>query len=355
MPSFLKLAIDGRNLTRPISGINRYISESVLALSAGNISINILHHQPVHPYFLDYLNAPNITFHQTSTRFSFPRYTPIDEDVFWGPAHRFPMDFPKHIPAVATIHDLVWKKFAATMNKRTYLGERLFFARTLKRADRIVCVSHSTAHDLQQYFPHFADKITVIYPGAHQHTYRPHHKGKPFALFVGTMEPRKNLNRLIDAYAAMPHKDALDLVIVGGAGWGGINPQALVTEHQLKDHVRIITQANDSTINQLYADCHFLVMPSLYEGFGLPLVEAMKYGKPVLTSNIASMPEVAGAAALLVDPNDTRQISQAMAQLATDQELHSNLSSNAVKKATDFSWEKTSQSLFDCFHTLITS
>ena len=72
-------------------------------------------------------------FHRTSTLFSFPQYTPTDENVFWGPAHRFPMDFPKHIPAVATIHDLVWKKMAETMNKRTYFGERLFFGRTFKK------------------------------------------------------------------------------------------------------------------------------------------------------------------------------------------------------------------------------
>lgn len=352
MTSPLKLALDGRNLTHSISGINRYISESVLALSTENIQIDILHHHPVHPYFLDYLNAQNITFHQTSTRFSFPRYTPTKADVFWGPAHRFPMDFPKNIPAVTTIHDLVWKKFAYTMNKRTYLGERLFFARTLKRADKIICVSQSTANDLQQYFPDYADKIDVIYLGAHKPACQPQHKGRPFALFVGTMEPRKNLNRLIAAYAAMPHKDRLDLIIVGGAGWGGINPEAVIKRHRLSDHIRIITQANNTIINQLYADCRFLVMPSLYEGFGLPLVEAMKYGKPVLTSNIASMPEVAGAAGLLVDPSSTDAITAAMGKLATDQELYSHLSSAAVERANEFTWQKTSQSLFRCFQRL---
>lgn len=352
MPSPLNLALDGRNLTRPISGINRYISESVLALSAENIQINILHHQPVHPDFIDYLNARNITFHKTSTRFSFPRYIQTKADVFWGPAHRFPMNFPKNIPAVTTIHDLIWKKFANTMNKRTYLGECLFFVQTLKRADKIICVSHSTAYDLKQYFPHYANKIDVVYLGAHRPASQPQHKGKPFALFVGTMEPRKNLNRLIDAYAAMPHKHQLDLVIVGGVGWGNINPEAMIKKHKLCDHVRVITNANDTAINQLYADCKFLVMPSLYEGFGLPLVEAMKYGKPVLTSNVASMPEVAGNAGLLVDPNSTDSITNAMVKLATDQELYSHLSSAALERADEFTWQKTSRSLFKCFYSL---
>lgn len=352
MTSSLKLALDGRNLTHTISGISRYICESTLALSAKNIQIDILHHHPVHPYFIDYLNVQNITFHKTSTHFSFPRYIPTNADLFWGPAHRFPMELPKNIPAVTTIHDLVWKRFAHTMNKRTYLGERLFFAKTLERADKIISVSLSTAKDLQQYFPHYADKIDVIYPGAHKPACQPQHKGKPFALFVGTMEPRKNLNRLIDAYAAMPHKDQLDLIIVGGVGWGGINLEASIKRHGLNNHVRIITNANDTIINQLYADCHFLVMPSLYEGFGLPLVEAMKYGKPVLTSNISSMPEVAGAAGLLVDPCSTDAITAAMGKLATDQELYSNLSSAAKKRADEFTWQKTSKLLFQCFQSV---
>ena len=166
------------------------------------------------------------------------------------------------------------------------------------------------------------------------------------------MEPRKNLNRLIDAYAAMPHKDQLDLIIVGGVGWGGINLEASIKRHGLNNHVRIITNANDTIINQLYADCHFLVMPSLYEGFGLPLVEAMKYGKPVLTSNISSMPEVAGAAGLLVDPYSTDAITVAMGKLATDQELYSNLSSAAKKRADEFTWQKTSKLLFQCFQSV---
>lgn len=352
MASPLKLALDGRNLTRSISGISRYISESVVALSAENIQIDILHHQSVHPDFIDYLNAQNITFHKTSTRFSFPRYIPTKADVFWGPAHRFPLNFPKNIPAVTTIHDLVWKKFAYTMKKRTYLGEFLFFAQTLKRANKIICVSYSTANDLKQYFPNYANKIDVVYPGAHRPTYQPQHKGKPFALFVGTMEPRKNLNRLIDAFAGMPHKDQLDLVIVGGTGWGNINPEALIKQQKLSDHVRIIMHADDTRINQLYADCRFLVMPSLYEGFGLPLVEAMKYGKPVLTSNTASMPEVAGKAGLLVNPNSTDAITKAMVELATDQELYSHLSSAAIARADEFTWQKTSQYLFRCFQSL---
>ena len=352
MTPSLKLALDGRNLTHTISGINRYICESILALSAKNIQIDILHHQPVHPYFLNYLNAQNITFHKTSTHFSFLRYTPTNADLFWGPAHRFPMKLPKNIPAVTTIHDLVWKRFAHTMNKRTYLGERLFFAKTLKRADKIISVSQSTANDLQQYFPHYADKIDVIYPGAHKPACQPQHKGKPFALFVGTMEPRKNLNRLIDSYAAMPHKDRLDLIIVGGVGWGGINLEASIKRHGLNNHIRTITNANDTIINQLYADCHFLVMPSLYEGFGLPLVEAMKYGKPVITSNISSMPEVAGAAGLLVDPRSADAITAAMGKLATDQELYANLSSAAKKRADEFTWQKTSQLLFRCFQNV---
>ena len=221
MKSSLKLAIDGRNLTGPLSGISRYISETVHALSALDIQIEILHHKPVNPYFLNYLGAGNINFRQMPTQFGLPKYMPSQEVVFWGPAHRFPIRFPKSLPAVLTVHDLVWKKFANTMSKRTYLGERLFFTNAISRANKIVCVSQSTANDLCHFFPSCSEKIEVIHLGAHEPSCRTLHRGKPFALFVGTIEPRKNLYRLIEAYSAIPQKNKIDLVIVGGKGWGG--------------------------------------------------------------------------------------------------------------------------------------
>ena len=195
--------------------------------------------------------------------------------TYFGPAHRFPMDFPKHIPA-GQRSMILSGKMAETMNKRTYFGERLFFGRTLKRANKIVCVSHSTARDLLEFFPHYADKIPSFTRAPINILAGQIIKASPLH-FCGYDGTAQELYRLIDAYAAMPHKDVLDLVIVGGAGWG-VKLQELVNQRQLKDHVRIITQANDVTVNQLYADCHFLVMPSLYEGFGLPLVETMKFG-----------------------------------------------------------------------------
>jgi glycosyltransferase involved in cell wall biosynthesis len=350
---FLKLAIDGRNLSSPISGINRYILESICALSAKDISIEILHHSPIQPHFLRRLNAVNVKFRKTASRFGLPKYTQTDEQVFWAPAHRFPLGFSNSVPSVVTVHDLVWKKFAHTMRVKTYLGERLFFSRAMDRAEKIVCVSCSTANDLRHFFPMHSEKVEVIYPGAYAPSHRTRHKGKPFALFVGTIEPRKNLHRLLDAYAIMPQNNNLDLVIAGGKGWGDLNLEKKVAQHGLCNNIRIITQADDAMINQLYADCHFLIMPSLYEGFGLPLLEAMKYGKPVITSDIGSMPEVASGAGLFIDPNDTNQIALSMSRLICDQELYLNLSSAAIKRASYFSWSNSAQSLFQLFQKLL--
>ena len=354
MAKTLKLSIDGRNLCGPMSGISRYVSQSILGLSSTGIDISVLHPMPIASQFRFLLDCPNVTFKQVKRCLNIPCYTDLNEDVFWGPAHRLPVNHPKRVPTVVTIHDLVWQHYRETMHKRTYLGEKLFFRGAVNRADRIVCVSKSTAHDLAQYNPILSDKIITIYPGANEPKKFPTGK-KSFLLFVGTMEPRKNLNTLIDAYAALSEglRNEVPLTIVGGNGWGRVNLKSYILDRGLEGNVRLITNANDEEINKLYAECYCLLMPSLYEGFGLPLVEAMKYGKPVITSNVSSMPEVAGNAGLLVNPKDTTSISYQIKRLITDKVLYSQLTENAQSRAKLFSWAASTDTLLSQFSKLV--
>ena len=354
MTKTLKLSIDGRNLCGPMSGISRYVSQSILGLSASGIDISVLHPSPIASQFRFLSDCANVTFKQVKRRLNFPCYTDLNEDVFWGPAHRLPLNHTKRVPTVVTIHDLVWQHYRETMHKRTYLGERLFFKGAVNRADKIVCVSKSTAHDLAQYNPMLSDKIITIYPGANEAEKRTTGKNS-FLLFVGTMEPRKNLKTLIDAYAALSEslRNKVPLTIVGGHGWGRVNLNSYINDRGLEQNITLITNANDEEINQLYADCYCLLMPSLYEGFGLPLVEAMKYGKPVITSNISSMPEVAGNAGLLVNPKDISSISCQIKRLITDKVLYSQLSENAQSRAKLFSWEESTDKLLSQLRTLV--
>jgi glycosyltransferase involved in cell wall biosynthesis len=165
---------------------------------------------------------------------------------------------------------------------------------------------------------------------------------QPYFLFVGTLEPRKNLLRLVNAYARIDEaiRNKFLMVIAGGKGWGGVDIHALVKEKGLSAQLVLTGYVNDNQLATLYAHARFLAMPSIYEGFGLPLVEAMSFGVPVLTSNCSSMPEVAGDAGLLVDPFDEKAIADALRSLLTDDHLRDTLAARARKNSERFSWQR---------------
>ena len=178
---------------------------------------------------------------------------------------------------------------------------------------------------------------------------------RPYFLFVGTLEPRKNLPRLLTAYSRLGEsiKEQAILVIAGGKGWGGVDVNEVVAELGLVSHVRILGYVDEITLAALYANAQFLAMPSLYEGFGLPLVEAMISGTPVLTSNNSSMPEVAGNAGWLVDALDIGSIGNGLNKLICDEQLRGKLAANAKSNVARFSWDKSAQLLITVFEQAI--
>ena len=161
-------------------------------------------------------------------------------------------------------------------------------------------------------------------------------------LFVGTLEPRKNLGGLIKAYSQLSAeiRDRAHLIIVGGKGWGNVNADTLVRTHGVESTVHIAGKVDDNRLASLYEHAMFLAMPSLYEGFGLPLLEAMAYGTPVLTSNISSMPEVADNAGLLVDPSCAMDIRAGLERMICDAELRADLAKRARLRSDQFSWDQ---------------
>ena len=164
-------------------------------------------------------------------------------------------------------------------------------------------------------------------------------------MFVGTLEPRKNLAGLIEAYSRLPEelKNCALLAIVGGKGWGGVDVAAVAEKFDVQDRIWVLGYVSDEQLATLYEHAMFLAMPSFYEGFGLPLLEAMSRGTPVLTSNFASMPEVAGDAGLLVDPHDIDSITRALRTFLGDETFVRNLGLRAIINAQRFSWELTAQ------------
>jgi len=357
----MKVGIDARLLAEPVAGIGRYTAELTGELVKQPGSFFLYSASPIR---VGDWRRPNVTLRAARCRrraakmlwsqTCLPYWAARDRvDVFWGTAHRLPRYLAASVARVVTIHDLVWKYAGDTMRLLSRWVERRLMPEAVRLADRIIAVSVSTAKDLEAEYPEARGRVRVVYPGA---SALPAPLGRealaalgierPYVLFVGTLEPRKNLRRLLRAYAWVDEavRRRHQLVLAGGRGWGGVDIRALVRDAGLNEGQVVVTgYVDDRQLATLYAHARFLAMPSLYEGFGLPLVEAMAFGVPVLTSNRSSMPEVAGGAGVLVDPLDERSIAAGLLALLTDEAHRERLAAEAQARARRFTWWKAAQ------------
>ncbi len=364
----MRIGVDARLLARPLTGIGRYTHEMVNALLRADADLILYAPGPlIHPLHqgagralqrivaMKGGGAGRVLWGQAVLPLLVRRDRP---DIFWGPAHRLPAALPRSIFGCLTIHDLVWRFAGETMRPASRLMEKVLMPPALKRADSIVAVSQHTRTDIERSFPGLKADMSVIYPGVAERP--PGHAAshlarwgiaRPYILFVGTLEPRKNLARLLQAYAALPAeaRQKVDLVVAGGAGWGDVDLQKAVASLGLRGSVHLTGYVNERELSTLYENALFLAMPSLYEGFGLPLVEAMRYGLPSLTANLSSMPEVAGEAALLVDPLDTGAITDGLQRMICLPELRARLSQAAQASVARFDWDHGAQQLLELF------
>ncbi|MFA5059100.1 MAG: glycosyltransferase family 1 protein [Candidatus Omnitrophota bacterium] len=261
---------------------------------------------------------------------------------------------------VVTVHDLIYKAFPQSHTQSTIeITDRHIHEAVLK-ASKIICCSQSTMDDLERYFSVDKSKICMVHQGVDKNIFYPldseqRQKAKkvieekgisdPFIFFVGTIEPRKNLNNLIRAFFFLKEKKQFNgkLVIAGMSGWMNESIYYFVDHLKLKNDVVFLGYLTDEELRYLYNLAEVFVFPSLYEGFGFPIVEAFSCGAAVITSNVSSCPEIAGGAALTVDPMDPRAIADAMAQTIGDQRLKENLQQKARVRAKDFSFLKTAE------------
>lgn len=266
-------------------------------------------------------------------------------------------------PVVATIHDLAFEHMPETFTRRGSMQLKLTVRRTAQRAARIATVSEYSRQDLLRTYNLVPEKVAVTYNGIESHfTPQPtsaneaenirHRFGiaRDFLLAVGSLQPRKNLIRLIRAYAKLRGENAgfaPQLVIVGRKLWLTDEIFAEVRRQRWAEDVILTGYVTDEDLPKLYRAATAFVYPSLFEGFGLPPVEAMACGTPVVTSNTSSLPEVVGEAALLVDPYDEQSLAAALLQITNDQPLRARLQENGIEQAQKFTWraaaEKTLQ------------
>ncbi|HEX6512728.1 MAG TPA: glycosyltransferase family 1 protein [Chloroflexota bacterium] len=269
-------------------------------------------------------------------------------DVFHSPDFVLPP--VRRARTAVTVHDLTFvvRPECAEPSLRRYLAREV--PRSLHRADRVLADSQSTADDLMRLFGVPARRLEVVYSAADAR-FRPLDAAdaealldgieapRPFILTVGTLEPRKNVSRLIDAFASLdvPHQ----LVVVGARGW--LFGDVLTKLRQPR--VFAPERVSDDQLVGLYNLADAFVLPSLYEGFGLPALEAMACGTPVAVSNVSSLPEVVGSAGLTFDPEDTAAIATAVRRLANDPALREELRAAGLEQAQRFSWRTSALQL----------
>jgi len=273
-------------------------------------------------------------------------------DVLLVPAHVVPLIHPRTVVAV---HDLGYLYFplAHPFSARLYLD--LSTRWSVRAAARVIADSQATKDDLVRRYRTSPDKISVVYPGRDESLRRVNDPaaieavkrryGIPgdYLLYLGTLQPRKNITRLVQAFSIQSQisnlkSENLQLVVAGGKGWLYNDIYAKVKQLELEGQVLFPGRVAEEDKAALISGAVALLLPSLYEGFGLPVVEAMQCGTPVICSNTSSQPEVAGEAALLVDPTNIGELAQAMWRLLDDANLRQMLVERGYTQAQKFSW-----------------
>lgn len=260
--------------------------------------------------------------------------------------------------SIVTVHDLIPLRFPRSFSPLT-LYYRHYLPLVLQQTEHIICDSQATARDLVDFLKIPAAKITPILLAHDANNFRPlslsgtGNNPPPYFIYLGRQDPHKNLTRLIEAFANLTNCLDCELWIVGSPD-RRYTPklQAQAKELGVGKRVKFINYVAYEKLPVLLSQALALVFPSLWEGFGFPVLEAMACGTPVITSNVSSLPEVAGEAALLVNPENTAEMTAAMAAIAKDAQLRSHLSRCSLERASKFSWKKTAeetQSLLQSF------
>lgn len=368
----MRIGIDTRlNFYRPggIAQYTRHLIQELAALS-GKDAFYIIHH---HEATDSLTPAPN--FRRVNTRTpSHHRFERYALSVELAPWRLDVLHSPDMIPPqrgarrhVITIHDLHFLHFPAFMtpDSHRYYTDQIKWA--VQHADHILVDSQATRADLADLLHVPANKMTVHMLGVDA-VYKPlpqpdveaglqrNELPDEYILFVGTYEPRKNITGLLEAYSLLRRRvpDAPPLALVGWRGWLYEEIFARAKELDLLTHTLWLEHTPTGELPAIYNGASMLVLPSHYEGFGLPALEAMACGTPAIVSDRSSLPEVVGSAGLLVDPNDAESIADAMYRVLTDSDLRQRLREQGLTRAATFTWKQTAETALDAYRRVAT-
>jgi glycosyltransferase involved in cell wall biosynthesis len=365
-----RIAIDVIPLLGPLTGIGYYIQELVQQFRRlapeyeyvyyyGYFSKRILKDSKLVHGFKDFLSKmPLLRSSLRGFRGTVAKYHPAEFDLYFEP-NFIPLDI-KAKRIVTTVHDFSFQLFpeAHPKDRVRYFAKN--FLRNIRRSTHIITDSACTKAEAMEILQVSAEMITPIHLGVDHDVFKIYDKdalescrdefGLPekFVLFVGAREPRKNLDRLVGAYAELPEQiqNEFNLVLVGPRGWGKGDPSS---RKKLGNRVIVLDYVETQTLALIYNLASIFVYPSLYEGFGLPPLEAMACGCPVVVSRAASLPEVCADAAYYVDPKDTQSIAEGMYKVLFEEELRRSLIEKGKARAGRFTWERTARETLAVF------
>lgn len=285
-------------------------------------------------------------------------------DVFWGAQQVFPWGLKCR--KVLSVYDFVWHYYPRMMFFRHLLTCRLFVPYAIKQAEKLVCISQSVSDELVNLFVVPVHNVFIVHCAASSHftplnqketqeyVYKKYDISQKYILHVGTIEPRKNVVSLLKAFQYGIEVLGLNhqLVIVGGKGWGMPSLYKMVEGLRLIDkHIKFLGYVPESDLPFLYSGADVFVFPSVYEGFGMPVLEAMSCGSPVIISSAVVLKEVAGASGVVVNPSDTVSFAKAIMQVVSDKALNQQLRESSLKSASVFSWERSGRKMLEILTT----
>lgn len=367
------IAVDIRSLQiNQLTGVGIYAKESILALLKNDKTNNYLlfysGFKPVNQNFLKNLSEfsnfslikipwPNKILNFCLWIFNFPKFDYyIKADFFWFPNLNF-WSLRKNIPYYITVHDLAFIKYPEFYSKKMrFWHKALWPKQKLREALKVIAVSENTKKDIVELIGMAEEKIKVIYSGLkipvaekNLDIKQKYNLPDKFLLYLGTLEPRKNIVSIISAFEKIMDNNCY-LLIAGGRGWLYKKIEKRISASFKKEKIKLINYIKSEDAGVIYSLAQGLLWPSFYEGFGFPPLEAQEQGCNVITSANSSLPEVVKNSALLIDPHNTEELAQAIAQLINNDKLKQSLHAKAKENFNNYSWAEAAQTMIKLFN-----
>jgi glycosyltransferase involved in cell wall biosynthesis len=374
----VRIGVNALQLTARNSGVGQYIYQMLFSLLAsGTDQFQIYSSHGVAP--VEWSSRRNVDLKEIPFRkeqlilrnlyelfFFGAAFSRDNLSLFWSPDTKLPLFLPSNIPYVVTVHDLAIFREPETYKVSRVVYWRKLFKHAVQSSACIVAISQTTKNDLMELMRIPPEKIRVIYNGVNPR-FRPlddrdylarvarqYRLPKQFLLFVGLFSPRKNIAGILQAYAILKKKHQIihQLVMVGERGWLYRADLELVQRLGLESDVVFPGFVEDEDLPAVYNLADVFIFPSLYEGFGLPVLEAMACGTPVVTSDLSALPEVVGDAGVLIDPRNPEEIASGVYRLLSNSKLASGLARAGLERSSHFTWTNAARELMAVFQEL---